>query len=184
MSTEGAPPAGGRKVAMRAIASPERGGAAGTVRVKVAVRFPGLPHVSGLEFDASWPVEAMRRWLSLARLVLNADGPVCASPPPTEPAPAPADLPSRRPPPPALHRQPPQPPGQSSGDELRQRRQRAGLSQAQVAAASGLSRSTVSLLEGGRPGVPARGASRTRLTRTLARLASTSGQATPQESDR
>ena len=123
MSAEGAPPAGRRKVSVRTIAPVGRTRAA-AFRVVVAVRFPGLPHVSELEFDAAWPAEAMRRWLSLARLVLNSEGPVCASPPSTEPAPAPADLPSRRPPPPALHRQPPQPPGQASGDELRQRRQR------------------------------------------------------------
>jgi hypothetical protein len=176
MSTEGAPAARERKVPTSTIAPAGRTGAA-AVRVVVAVRFPGLPQVGDLEFDAAWPAEAMRRWLSLARLVLNAEGPVCAPPPP---APPPAPAPAAAPPPRGAPAGPP-------ADELRRWRQRAGLSQAQVAAASGISRSTVSLLEGGRRGAPAGGASRARLTRTLARLAPATGAGgggAPVEGDR
>ena len=56
------------------------------------------------------------------------------------------------------------------GRELRRWRQGAGLSQAQVAAAAGLSRSVVSAVEGGRRDGQPRSASRSRLARTLARL--------------
>ena len=73
---------------------------------------------------------------------------------------------------------------QAPADELRRWRQRAGLSQARVAAASGLSRSTESHLEGGRRGARARGASWARLTRALARLAPALGAGALVEGDR
>jgi DNA-binding XRE family transcriptional regulator len=136
---------------------------AAAVRVLVAVRFPGLPHLSELEFDAAWPAEEARHWLTLARLVLEADGPVGQPGPASDSAPAVPPSPGRPGPGPAPEPVPP-------GRELRRWRQGAGLSQAQVAAAAGLSRSVVSAVEGGRRDGQPRSASRSRLARTLARL--------------
>ena len=141
---------------------------AAAVRVLVAVRFPGLPHLSELEFDAAWPAEEMRRWLTLARLVLGAEVPVCRPGPADDPPPAATPRPGR--PAPRLTPEPTAPETVPPGGELRRWRHDAGLSQAQVAAAAGLSRSVVSAVEGGRRDGQPRSASRSRLARTLARL--------------
>lgn len=144
-----------------------------TIRVTVTVRFPGLPRVSDLEFDAAWPVEHLQRWLALARLVLSADAPVCVPPSVPSPLTSPA-------PPGATVKPVPDPPVQRftpvvtpCGDDLRRWRLRSGLSQTQIAAAAGLSRSTVSALERGRRAGPLTGTSRTLLARTLAHLTPT-----------
>ena len=105
---------------------------AAAVRVLVAVRFPGLPHLSELEFDAAWPAEDMRRWLTLARLVLGAEGPVCRPGPAGDPPPAATPRPGR--PAPRLTPEPAAPETVPPGGELRRWRHDAGLSQAQVAA--------------------------------------------------
>ena len=121
---------------------------AAAVRVLIAVRFPGLPHLSEFEFDAVWPAEEARRWLTLARLVLGAEGPVCRPGPADNSPPAATPRPGR--PAPRLTPEPTETGTVPPGGELRRRRHDAGLSQAQVAAAAGLSRSVVSAVEGGR----------------------------------
>lgn len=146
-----------------------------TIHMSVSVRFPDLPRVSDLEFEAAWPVEQLQRWLTLARLVLSTDDRVCL---PAPPAASSVSSPRIVPAAPVL----PVPAASSpmaaapqaaapSGDELRQRRLQTGLSQAQVAAAAGLSRSYVMALERGRRSGPLASASRAHLVQTLARLA-------------
>jgi hypothetical protein len=166
--------AGKEEGVVRSIAPRVRAVTPAAVRVLVAVRFPGLPNVSDLEFDATWPAEEIRRWLTLARLVLDADGPVSAPAAPGALTPPPAAGPSRQPRPlrrPTTALSQPHTTATAAPDELLQWRRRAGLTQAQVAAAAGLSRSTVSLLERSRARASEGGASRARLTRTLTRLA-------------
>lgn len=58
-----------------------------------------------------------------------------------------------------------------AGQELRQRRTRAGLTQVQLAALAGLPRSTVAALERGHRHGPRAAAARTRLAQMLGRLA-------------
>jgi DNA-binding XRE family transcriptional regulator len=155
---------------------------AAAVRVLVAVRFPGLSHLSDLELDAAWPVEEARRWLTLAGQALGSDGPVSRPAPAGDPPPA--VTPGSAPPAPRPTPGPAATEAAPPGGELRRWRHGAGLSQAQVAAAAGLSRSVVSAVEGGRRDGQPRSASRIRLAHTLARLSVAPGGGAGARADR
>jgi hypothetical protein len=150
---------------VHAAGSPGGTRAAGAVRVLVTVRFPELPNVGSLEFDAAWPVETMRRWLTLARSVLGADGPVCAPTPASAPQAAAPTSPLSR------QRAATTPMASVWGDEQRPRPRRAVLSPTQIATRPGLSGSDVTVLEevAGYRGGPTGGTDRARAAQGPAR---------------